>query len=211
MSRLSLIRILALVGLCAAAASAGAQRNIYCWYDDNGVRHCGDRVPPEHARHDRSIINAQGVVVGSEEGEITDDERREIEAAARAEQEKLDAAERQLQFDQFLLDSYLSVAAIENVRDRNVEVFDSRARILEIYLRNHKKRLGDLLETAERYAPYNRDEDAPPMPVNLANDIANTESSIRVREQTLEETLRNRQRIEDDFNAQIARFREITR
>mgnify|MGYP006174815111 CR=1 FL=1 len=38
--------------------------------------------------------------------------------------------------------------------------------------------LGDLLETAERYAPYNRDEDAPPMPVNLANDIANTESSV---------------------------------
>ena len=202
-------RIIGLIGLTLVATAASAQPDIYCWTDDNGRLHCADNVPPDQAKHDRNIVNTQGVVIGTEEGEITEEERRAMAEREAAERLAREEAERQRQFDQFLLDNYLSVAAIERVRDRNLEVYDSQERIMDIYLRNLKKKLGDLLEDAERFAPYNAEDGAPQIPVNLADDIANTESSIDVREQMLDEIRSNRRDIADEFNRQIERFRVI--
>ena len=211
MSRLPVIRTLAIVGLGVVAADAMAQRSpTRCWYDDNGRYTCSDSVPPEDARFDRTLINDQGVVIGREEGEITDEERLAMEEKERAEREVERIRQEQLQFDQFLLDSYLTEEAIVRVRDRNIDVYEGQTRAVEINLRNLKKKLGGLLEDSERYSPYNTSPDAPPIPVNLADDIARTEGSIKVREQTLEDIQQNMREIEDDYNRQIERFREIT-
>lgn len=210
MSRLGAIRILTLIGLGIVATAVSAQRQTRCWWDDNGRYTCSDSVPPEDARFDRTLINDQGVVVGTEEGEITDEERLAMEEKERAERAAEEARQEQLRYDQYLLDSFLTVEAIERVRDRNIEVFESQARVVDFSLRNLKKKLGDLLEQAERFAPYSPSEDAPPIPVNLSDDIVRTEGSIKVREQMLDEIHQNQKETEDDYNRQIERFRQIT-
>lgn len=209
MNRPSILRILALVALSLLAIGSYAQKKIYSWVDDNGVRHVSDSVPPESARHDRTVLNEQGVEIGTEQGEITDEERAEMEAKARADEERARALKEQQERDQMLLDTYLDADDIVKLRDRRLELLDAQIKVFEIYLSNLHKRLDGLLKNADRFAPRNESDDAPPMPHNLALDIERTKSSIEMYEKRLKENKANQQEIREEFQRDIDRFREL--
>jgi hypothetical protein len=205
---LSVRSILIVAGLSMAAASAGAQQ-IRCWIDDNGIRRCSDSVPPDQVKHDREILNRQGVRVGREEGEITPEEQAEIDRQKREEEERAAAIETQRRYDQMLLDAYLTVDQIESLRDRRLELMDSQIRITEIILRNLYKKLDGLEHDAQRFAPYSDREDAPPIPQNLSTDIDRTHSAIKIREDAMEEIRSNQDEVRQDFQRDIDRFRQL--
>lgn len=207
MSSFSVRSILICAGFGLAAASANGQ--IRCWTDENGIRRCADSVPADQARHDREILNNQGIRIGREEGEITEEEQAEIDRLRREEEERLAAIESQRRYDQMLLDAYLTVDQIENLRDRRLELMDSRIRITEIILRNLYKKLDDLERSAQRFAPYNDREDAAPIPQNLSTDIDRTESAIKIREQAMEEIRASQEQVKQEFQRDIDRFRQL--
>jgi hypothetical protein len=197
--------IFAGIGLYAAHAEA----QMICYTNDNGVFTCGDSVPPEDARHDRQILNELGIKVREEQGEITPEERAVIEAEQRRQEEERLRIEEQQRYDQQLLDIFLSVDDIVSMRDRRIEVLDSRIRIIESLLGNLYTKLEGLRNRAGRFAPINENPDAPPIPENLALDLANTEASIDLREKMLTELQSDREEIQTDFDAQIRRFRQL--
>lgn len=203
---------LALAGLALPAAELCAQAKqtkTYRWVDNDGVVHFGDHIPPEYADRDREILNSQGVAVGFEEGEITPEERaaaaREaaLEEASRAE--RANAARR----DRMLLETYLTVADIEDLRDRRLELINSQIRVTELYLTNLRKRLTTLEREASIFTPYSDKENAPPMPGNLALDISRTTASIELYEETLKRSRREQDELRDAFDLDIARFKEL--
>lgn len=208
MRRLPVCRILALTGLALLAANVGAQQ-IKRWVDEQGVVHYGDAVPPEYAKQDRDVLNGQGVKIGSEQGEITPEEQAEIDAKAKAEAEAARIKSEQARHDRMLLDTYLVPEDIERLRDRRLELLDAQIRVLEIYLTNQRKRHDNLIRDAQRFSPRNPDENAPPLPDNLARDIENTEASIRNYEALLEENRTSQQVIRDDFERDLIRFRQL--
>jgi hypothetical protein len=195
------------VGLGLTAASASAQ--IRCWTDDNGIRRCGDSVPPDQARHDRDVLNNQGIRIGREEGEITPEEQAEIDRKAQEEADRVAKIEEQRRYDQMLLDAYLTVDQIESLRDRRLELMDSRIRITEIILRNLYKKLDDLERSASRFAPYSDKEDAAPIPQNLSTDIDRTQSAIKIREEAMDEIRAGQDEVRQDFQRDIDRFRQL--
>jgi hypothetical protein len=204
-----------LLVLAALALHAGAhaQRQegarLYRWVDDKGVVHYGDSVPPEYANRDRNILNSQGVAVGFQEGEVTAEERAAIarrEAAAEAARaEKEEVARR----DRMLLQTYLTVADIEDLRDRRLELLESQIKVTELYLNNLRKRLVGLQAEAGAFKPYTTDPNAPQIPENLALDISRTAASINLYEQTLARTRNDQTALRLSFNNDIARFREL--
>lgn len=190
-------------------SDAGAQQ-YFCWFDDAGVQHCGDSVPPEYSRHDREVLNDQGVVVGQEEGEITPEEQAEIDRVRRQEDERRAAETARVERDQMLLDAYLTVEAIETLRDRRLELMESQIRVTEILLTNLEKKLADLMRDARRFAPLSDREDAAPLPENLSVDIDRTESAIALREAALADIRSTKERTTLEFQRDIDRFRELT-
>lgn len=201
--------IFVLASLTLLAANANAQRETRCWYDDEGNFHCGDSFPPEDARHDRTLLNRQGIAVGQEEGEITPEEQAEIDRLRDEEATRLAAEAERQRYDEILLRTYLNVEDIEELRDRRLELMDSQVRVTEIYLRNLESKLEDLERSAMRFAPYSDREDASPIPENLSRDIDQTESSIAMRENAMKEIQANQQRIRVDFGRDIERFRQL--
>lgn len=100
--------------------AAGSKQQLYKWVDENGVTHYGDAIPPQYADQDKTVMNSQGIPVGSIAGRRTPEQ---LEAAARAraaeerqQQEKVLARQR----DTNLLATYLSVDEIESLRDRRL-------------------------------------------------------------------------------------------
>jgi hypothetical protein len=206
-ARTSLLLLTAVIAL-AGSASADAQR-LYRWVDDKGVVHYGDSVPPEFANRDRSILNQRGIAVGFEEGEVTPEEQAELarrEAGAQAAQlARAEATQR----DNMLLATYLSVADIEDLRDRRLELLESQIKVTELYLANLRKKLLALQEEASYYKPYTAAEGAPQIPENLALDLSRTLGSINLYEKTLARTREDQRMLKAAFEKDITRFREL--
>jgi hypothetical protein len=206
--RLGVTLLLVAAFVLPSNGSAQGQR-LYKWTDRNGVVHYGDKIPPEYADLDRNVLNDQGVRVGFEEGEVTEAERAVIEqreAALEAERHaKVEIARR----DRMLLETYLTVADIEDLRDRRLELLESQIKVTELYLGNLRKRLVGLQTEAERFKPYTTRADAPQIPEDLALDISRTTASILLYEQTLARTRSDQEALRTSFDNDISRFREI--
>lgn len=198
-----------LAGIVLLAGSASAQRETRCWWDDDGNFKCGDRFEPEDARFDREVINQQGITIRQEQGEITAEEQAEIERLRLEEEDRVRQIEESRRYDQLLLDVYLEVKDIEALRDRRLELLESRIRLLGISLGNARKKLIELERSAARFAPYSDREDASPIPENLAREIDQTESGIALREQMIAEISTSQAQISADFGRDIERFREL--
>jgi hypothetical protein len=201
--------VLAAVVLPSAGGAQQHQQRLYSWTDENGVVHYGDKIPPEYANRDREILNRQGVAIGFEEGEITPEER-----AIAEERERVAAAEQQTRAeiarrDRMLLETYLSVGDIEELRNRRLELLESQIKLTEVYLGNLRKRLVDLQSEASHFKPYTTKADAPPIPEDLALDISRTTATIALYEQTLARTRSDQHALKESFDEDIARFREL--
>lgn len=204
---LLVVAALALPSLSDGQSSGGTR--LYKWRDRNGVMQYGDKIPPEYANVDRNLLNEDGVQVGFEEGEVTPEERAVIEERERelaAEQRrKVEIAQR----DRMLLDTYLSVSDIEDLRDRRLELLESQIKVTELYLGNLRKRLIRLQDEASVFKPYTVKPDAPQVPENLALDLSRTTASISLYEQTLSRTRADQKTLRESFDKDIARFREL--
>jgi hypothetical protein len=204
----AILLLLAAVAL-PSASNAQRQQRLYKWVDENGVTHYDDKVPPEYANRDRELLNDQGVTVGSEQGEITAEERAAIERREAAEAAAQQERERIARRDRMLTETYLSVSDIEDLRDRRLELLESQIKVTELYLGNLRKKLVELQAEAGNYKPYTTRPDAPQIPENLALDISRTAASIAVYEQTLARTRADQEALRQSFNSDIARFREL--
>ena len=209
----SLIALIAGLALpeMSALAQQHAPRPTYRWVDKDGIVRYGDRIPPEYANVDRDVLNEQAVTVGFQEGEVTPEEQAELDrlkAIADAEQLARDNAARR---DRMLLETYITVADIEDLRDRRLELLDSQIKVTELYLGNLRKRLSTLEQEASVYKPYSDKQDAPPVPEELALDMQRALASITLYEQTLERTRKDQTALNNAFEQDIIRFRELKR
>jgi hypothetical protein len=199
----------ALVAPAASHAQAKEKKRVYTWTDAKGVVHYGDSVPPEFANRDRNILNSEGVRIGFEEGEITAEERAAMNKR-KAEEEAQAAARAEIaRRDNMLLQTYITVKDIEDLRDRRLELLESQIKVTELYLTNLRKRLVSLQEEANAFKPYNTEPNAPQIPENLALDISRTTGSINNYERMLSKTRSDQEALRGSFDNDIARFREL--
>jgi hypothetical protein len=192
----------------STAQSRDAKR-LYMWKDAEGNTHYSETIPPEFANRDREVLNEHGVRVGSEQGEVTAEERAEQERIAaiaeRERQDRLNVARR----DRMLLETYITVADIEDLRDRRLELLASQIKVTELYLTNLRKRLVSLQDEASAFKPYTTKPDAPQIPETIALEMSRTVDLINSYEQTLARTRADQDSLRKSFDSDIARFREL--
>ena len=105
--------LIALAILAFAGNSMSVSAGIKCWTNKDGVRECGDRLPPEYAQKGHEQISDSGVKVKVFEAaktpeEIAEARRLAADEAERARIARIRAAE-QLADDQVLLSEDLAV------------------------------------------------------------------------------------------------------
>lgn len=185
-------------------------RTLYRWVDEQGVTHFGDVVPPQYATSERRVLNAQGVEIDSVAGQSADAASAQAQAR-RAEEERAHAqAMHDRERDQHLLATYLSVEEIENLRDRRVEILEGQARVTEQYLDHLHNHEHSLLVQLQHFRPY-AGAGSPVLPDRIAEDLVRTENDIRGQTRNLEGKRQEATAMKAQFDADIARFREMKR
>jgi hypothetical protein len=200
---------LSLTASLALAQSKQGGQKLYRWVDAKGLVHYGDHVPPEYADRDREVLNSQGVPVGFEQGEISRSETAAADKKKQEDEAAQQAREEAANHDRMLLETYLTVGDIEELRDRRLELLDSRIKVTEAYLANLRTRLDKLQSEAARYTSPPGGKEPRAVPDDLAEEIAKTSANIDSYQSLLEHTRSDQTKLRQSFDADIARFKEL--
>jgi hypothetical protein len=197
---------LALAPVCgwsAAAQSSGKSTKSYKWVDERGVTHYGDSVPPEYSANGRSELNSQGVPVRQFPRQLT------AEEAAVAQKKAAEEARRR-QHDSFLLLTYTKVRDIEQLRDERLALIDGQMEIARSSVAVTDQRLKALEVRVGSFHPYTSLSAARRMPDQLMEEIVRALKERRSLQAALDSREREKAEVRGEFNADIARYRELT-
>lgn len=194
-----------LLGVAALHCPAQAQTpsNKYMWIDKNGERHYGDSVPADASQNDTRVLNNRGLEVqhqgaGKDAQQLAEQNRREQELAQRQ------------QHDHFLLATYANTKDIERLRDERIDQMDAQIKAAGSYVDTLDARLKGFQNQAMNFKPYSTSVNARHMPDGLAEDLVRAVKESHSQHVALEGRIAAEHEARDQFNADIARYKELT-
>ena len=204
---------LAIAVLLGAALSGPAQAanpvntgggRIKCWHNKDGVRECGNVVPPEYAQQGSETKDKQGVTVGATgraktlaelESERATAKQKEVEAAAI---KKRDAQ------DRVLLDTFASEDDLILARDGQIAHLNSQIHLVDSHIVKLQKNLDQMIERA---AEFERRGEKPS--AEVVKNIDDVRTQLTENHTFIDTKHKEQVLIRARFDTDIARFREL--
>lgn len=200
-----------LIGIVAAgglSASGIASAGFKCWTNSEGVRECGNTVPPEYSQKKTETVNDHGVTVDVRERAKT---RAELEAERKrlaAERARLAAEqERQRQqeaSDRVLLATFVTEQDIVQARDRKLAAISGTVEVSRASIGKLEEKLGDYQRRAG-----NLERNGRPVPDDLKADMATVKAQIANKEEYITAQQAEMERLRRKYQQDIIRFREL--
>lgn len=199
--RLSLLILLpALLG----SGEALAER-IYKWVDEEGKTQYGDRVPPQYASKERSVINDRGRTVKVYSAAKTPEEKAEADAVEKQKAEEKKLADQQAVRDHSLLSTYSSEEDMLMARDGKVASVETLIQLTNSRIESMQKRLNELTDDAAEF-----ERSGKKLPEGLVSQIKNTREQIQQNEEFVKNKRLEKEQIAHKYDEDIKRYRELT-
>ncbi len=206
-----------LVSLVASvlALPLTAQAAIKCWTNKDGVRECGNAVPPEYAQQESRTIDKRGMTTGVTERALNQQERKALRRQEEAEKKRLEEEERQKAMeeqrrkeqairDRVLLATFLTEEEIVRSRERKLVAIDANLEITRITIDKLQQKLDQ--ERAHAAKLKNKGK---ALPERTQEDIDNLEQQLSNKKNYADSKEKERQALIDKYEADIIRFREL--
>ena len=174
--------------------------------DAKGVVLYGDSVPAGCLGRDVEVLSERGSTLRIIEGDQSRSARIEREATENRARLQREADQ---QWDKMLIDTYLSVADIERLRDQRIDMLESQFKVTQQSINNLQERQSRLEGQIARFRPYNDRANAPPLPDHLAEEMVNTAKGRQVYQEMLANNTNEQVEVKRSFDAEIKRFKEL--
>ena len=185
--------------------SPSAQARFKCWENSDGIRECGEKVPPEYSQKSHKEISSQGVTLEEKERARTKEERAEDDRlAAIQEEEDRKKAEIENQ-NKILLDTYSNTDDIQLTSDGKIAALESTINLAN--KRNEKMR-PDLEKHTSTAAAAELAGNQPPG--DLIEDIESLQRQIKNNEKFIIDKRMEQENIKKEYADKIVRFEELT-
>jgi len=191
-------------GFIGFGIGTGAGAEIKCWTNSEGVRECGNKVPPEYAQQGHKEISEQGIVIDKKERALTDEEIAERERQAAMEAERQRALEEQRRQDKILLQTFSSEEDIITARDDKLSAMDAQIKLTESRIDKLRVDLDKLKEQAAA-----KERAGNELPAELLEDIESLRRQIQSNEEFIAEIRADQERIRKNADADLKRFHEL--
>lgn len=190
----------------SSVCNAGAGHEAFRCRDEQGRVHFGDSMPQECVGMDTEVLSDRGNVL-----RVIDGTKALAEKASRksaddaASKAKSDAEMR----DRMLVDTYLSVADIERLRDQRLDLVQGQLMIDEQTLTALLESQKSMLTQVQRFKPYNTAANARAVPDNLVNEMVNLVNGLRITEDRVASKKTEIQDLQTKFTNDVLRFKEL--
>ena len=184
--------------------SGAAHARFKCWTNNEGVRECGEKVPPEFAQKGHQKMSNHGVVLEKKERAKTEEELVEEKKLAKLEAEQKKLEDEKAQQNRILLDTFVTATDIEASRDGKIAVIES-----DIALTNkrNEKTQEDLDKRIRAAANAERVGNAPNEA--LLSDIELLRSRIEKNNQFIVNKRKEKDLVTKESNNDIERFKKL--
>lgn len=193
-----------LLALAPFPASAGFK----CWTNKEGIRECGNAVPPEYAQQEHREISETGITINRTTRAKTDEElRKEREeqarlAALKAEEER--KKREQAARDRVLLHTFTTEEDLLLARDGQLAAIDTRILHTEQVLEQLQKSLEELRAEAAKM-----ERSGKAISPKLMRKIAKVQGQIENSHAFIAERRRHKAELAAQFEADLIRYREL--
>jgi hypothetical protein len=201
----ALASALVLSGRAANAADfAVGGKRVQCWTDNQGQRACGDAVPSQYVQKQREVFDDQGRVREVKPREKTAEEAEAEQQAAHDAAEAAQWAQKQRDYDHFLLSTYNDSSEIERARDERVAMLDGRQQLAEKLLADSRKAIE---QQQARIDAVRRNGKTPG--AALTTKLDELKKTMVGNQRVLDGFARDKQQVAEKYNADLARYREL--
>lgn len=193
--------------LLAFAAGAGAQqkgKKLYCW-NENGVRTCGDELPPGATDLARTEINAQSGATTSQVGRaLTAAERAAAAEAARQAAADAVAEAARKRRDLAMVESYATEADLRKAYGERTGLLDDALKGAELAEANLRRSLVSLLDQANDLELARK-----PVPAAMLANLRSQHADLLKQQRVAAAQRADRAGLETDLAAAIERYRAM--
>jgi hypothetical protein len=196
---LAVLVLLLVLGLLCSPSPA---QQLYRWVDDQGEVHYTDQVPPSHADKARARLSEHGITIESQPGVPTGEA---LEHARELERRRAEEEQRRVE-DEQLLKRYRTVDELELARDGRIAAIEASIQAKRDEMRDETRTLIALYE--EMRTLQKTDE---PVPLDLMSKIDSSMTNIRNGYTEIVDNESRKQSVQDEFEDDIARFRQLRR
>jgi hypothetical protein len=207
MSKTSLLPVITpvLISISLAVLSSSAQARIKCWENNDGVRECGEIVPPEYAQKSHKEISSQGITIDESARAKTEEELAEEERLAAIQQEE-DANQAEIDTqNKILLDTYSNTDDIQMTSDGKLAALESNINLAN--KRNEKIQPNlDKLTAAAAAAELAGKQPSE----DLLKDIESLSRQIKNNDKYIADTRLEQEVIKKEYAEKIERFLQLT-
>ena len=193
-----------LIMLAGLSTTQSVQARMKCWTNNEGIRECGDKVPPEYAQKGHQELGKSGLVREEKERAKTTEELAEEERLAKMEAEKLKAEEEQKNQDRILMETFSSVEDIERARDERVTALEATIKLTQA--RNEKIQI-DLDKRINTAANQERNGKTPSEA--LLKDIDSLKRQIKNNDNFISEKRSEQETIKKSHALDIDRYKKL--
>lgn len=198
----------ALAVLMAVLLPTGASAGIKCWTNSDGVRECGNAVPPEYAQKSYREMSETGVTVGTTDRAKSKEELRiqreeEARAAAIQAEEARKIRERKTK-DRVLLSTFTTEKDLTLAHEGQVAAIDIRIDHTERILNQLEKSLQDLHAQAARL-----ERSGKTITPELKAKIAKVQRQLQDSHSFIEKRRLQKAELASQFAEDLDRYREL--
>ena len=194
--------------------SADAAR-IKCWTNDEGVRECGNSVPPKYAQKGHQEVSKTGLTVKSQGAAVSQQERQRRAAKKQAEKITKVAAERAARIekrrkrkqtikDRVLLDTFVSEEDVRLAHSRKVAAINSRIEHRQTHIEKLEVTLGKHQKSAA-----NQERSGKKVYQKTLDSLAQVQQQIDANETFISDNNDTIVRLELEYQAELGRFRHL--
>ena len=177
---------------------------IKCWTNKDGVRECGNVVPPEYSQESHTTISNTGITTGVSEAAKTPEELEAEKRAAEEKAKKEELAREKAAADRVLLDTFASEDDLIMTRDGKIANIESEIKLTEGHIEKLRKNLDEIIAQA---ADIERRGGKPGDKVQA--DIESVRKQIKDNEAFIEQKKAEQKTVRKQFDADLARYREL--
>lgn len=179
---------------------------IKCWKNSDGIRECGNIVPPEYAQKGHDEINSQGIKTKHNERALNPEEIAERKLLDEEKKAKQRAIEEQERKDMVLLNTFANEDEIVMARNGKITSIRTEIRLTYKSLNKAKERLN----TARKKAA-NSERSGKAVPKNVADNIQQTQEQIANYEQFVTVKKSELNKINSQFEDDMVRYKQLRR
>jgi len=186
------------------SSSFASQAKMYKWVDEEGQMHFGDKIPPQYIIKAHDELNEQGVIIQHKSAAKTPEEKREERRLAAEVKKQELIAKKKRQRDRVLLDTYTTERDLFVARDSRLDAVGSQIQLATSIIADSNKKLETMEKQVVSIKTRKRE-----VPADLYKRIKNEKQQIETQTRVMKNHKIRRDKISEQFNDYIARFKVL--